>query len=635
MMRMLGWGLVKALAAIAVFLATAPAAMAGTLHVTNSGDSGQLTQLRQVVGLSGPGDTIVIDPDVNPQIVNGEIVLGNPSITIEGQGQGSTTINVPGSNSRVFVFNEPGGVVRDLRITGGKAPDGADTSSGPGPPGGDGGAILSTEALTLDRVALSGNRAGDGGDTSDIGSGSPPYPPGGHGGNGGAVRAPELTLIDSTLTNNSAGAGGVADTNHGDGGNGGGVYVDGGPLTIIRSTFSSNHGGVGGGGIGSGGEGGFGGGAALVDFGSLNVVESTFTGNVGGTGGGGYLGGTGGSGGGVYANNIASAAITDSTFSNNAAGLGATGNTGGTGGGAYLSVQTIVVSSSTFAGNSAGNGGNGIFGGPPGNGGSGGGLSATATFSGKVVSSTIAGNARGVMGNPNGGPPAANGSGGGVAAGGIPLQIRNSIVAQNAGEPGSANCIGTIDDGGHNLSFPSGAGCPPTFTGGDPLLVGLGANGGPTQTMALAQGSAAIDQVPASSCTDASNAPLTTDQRGVGFPRPAGPACDIGAFEAPEVAVDGGSDTTPPDTTITGGPEGKTKKKAATVSFAGSDGREVSGFQCRLDQGSFEPCTSPKTYSGLKKGAHAVEVRAVDAAGNVDPTPASRSWKVKKKRKKK
>jgi hypothetical protein len=54
-----------------------------------------------------------------------------------------------------------------------------------------------------------------------------------------------------------------------------------------------------------------------------------------------------------------------------------------------------------------------------------------------------------------------------------------------------------------------------------------------------------------------------------------------------------------------------------------------------LDSGSFETCTSPKTYSGLKKGSHTFAVRAVDAAGNLDPTPATRTWKVKKRKKKK
>ena len=39
-------------------------------------------------------------------------------------------------------------------------------------------------------------------------------------------------------------------------------------------------------------------------------------------------------------------------------------------------------------------------------------------------------------------------------------------------------------------------------------------------------------------------------------------------------------------------------------------------------------CTSPKAYTGLSAATHTFEVRATDAAGNVDPTPASRTWTV-------
>ncbi len=56
----------------------------------------------------------------------------------------------------------------------------------------------------------------------------------------------------------------------------------------------------------------------------------------------------------------------------------------------------------------------------------------------------------------------------------------------------------------------------------DPKLGPLADNGGPTLTMALLPGSPAID------AGNTSLAP-TTDQRG--FPRPAGLAADIGAFE--------------------------------------------------------------------------------------------------------
>ncbi|MGH9023510.1 MAG: DUF7594 domain-containing protein, partial [Acidimicrobiia bacterium] len=51
-------------------------------------------------------------------------------------------------------------------------------------------------------------------------------------------------------------------------------------------------------------------------------------------------------------------------------------------------------------------------------------------------------------------------------------------------------------------------------------------------------------------------------------------------------------------------------------------------FECAMDGLAFAPCTSPHSYSGLPAGAHTFEVRAIDPAGNVDPTPARRSWTV-------
>jgi CSLREA domain-containing protein len=52
-------------------------------------------------------------------------------------------------------------------------------------------------------------------------------------------------------------------------------------------------------------------------------------------------------------------------------------------------------------------------------------------------------------------------------------------------------------------------------------------------------------------------------------------------------------------------------------------------FQCRLDRGRFRGCTSPKTLKKLDFGKHVFEVRAIDAAGNVDPTPARRRFAVR------
>jgi hypothetical protein len=44
------------------------------------------------------------------------------------------------------------------------------------------------------------------------------------------------------------------------------------------------------------------------------------------------------------------------------------------------------------------------------------------------------------------------------------------------------------------------------------------------------------------------------------------------------------------------------------------------------------PCSSPYTVK-VKKGNHNFRVKAIDPAGNTDPTPATDSWKVKKGKK--
>jgi hypothetical protein len=85
-------------------------------------------------------------------------------------------------------------------------------------------------------------------------------------------------------------------------------------------------------------------------------------------------------------------------------------------------------------------------------------------------------------------------------------------------------------------------------------------------------------------------------------------------------------DTTPPDTTIVAGPSGTTTSTSASFTFSSSEAGST--FECRLDGGSFSSCTSPKAYSGLSTGEHTFEVRAIDAAGNIDVTPASRTWTI-------
>jgi Ca2+-binding RTX toxin-like protein len=94
----------------------------------------------------------------------------------------------------------------------------------------------------------------------------------------------------------------------------------------------------------------------------------------------------------------------------------------------------------------------------------------------------------------------------------------------------------------------------------------------------------------------------------------------------------GPPDTTPPDTTGLIGPKKVVKGKTATFRFSSTEPGGT--FTCRIDKGKPQACSSPfKLSTGkLKPGRHTLIVAAVDAAGNVDRTPASVSFTVTEKK---
>jgi hypothetical protein len=55
---------------------------------------------------------------------------------------------------------------------------------------------------------------------------------------------------------------------------------------------------------------------------------------------------------------------------------------------------------------------------------------------------------------------------------------------------------------------------------------------------------------------------------------------------------------------------------------------EQARLECSLDGGAFAACAIPFTTPPLAEGPHRLDVRAVDAAGNVEPQPASWTWRV-------
>jgi hypothetical protein len=89
---------------------------------------------------------------------------------------------------------------------------------------------------------------------------------------------------------------------------------------------------------------------------------------------------------------------------------------------------------------------------------------------------------------------------------------------------------------------------------------------------------------------------------------------DMGAYEAPRKP-----DHVAPDTTLTSHPKKRTTKRRATFGFTANESHAT--FQCRLDKKAWGICTSPKRVR-VTQGWHVFRVRARDAAGNLDPTPA-------------
>jgi len=353
-----------------------------------------------------------------------------------------------------------------------------------------GGAILNAGgSVDLQDCVFAGNRA--------QGKSADEYSSAGTGGFGGAIEnLGTLTVTRCTFLQNAASGGNGFDNHNttggsstsGGSGTGGAIYSPG-PLAVDRSTFLSNSA-TGGAGYpgGTGARGGFTGPA--------------------GPGGNGGSGGSA-NGGAIFVNGTGSAV--NSTFAWNTAVAGASGFGGGGG----------------FADLHGMSGANGGWGGAGGSACSGvcGGIrltNCTLAFNGATASSGGRGGSGGA-----GIPPGVNGLPGpngpdGVAGGGmVGGRCANTLLAGNTP---AGNCSGGVADGSHNLS--SDASCAFTNLGSvnntDPKLGPLANYGGPTLTLALLPGSAAID------AGDTATAP-PTDQREV--PRPVGAGADIGAYE--------------------------------------------------------------------------------------------------------
>lgn len=579
------------------------------------------------------GRLIVTGTAASPSVISGNSARGGGGIYSTG------LMNASGVATRVevafttFSGNSAAAAGGGIEVVGEGLLTVADSSFSGNSTAGDGGGLSasSKSSLTLSRTNFTGNSSeGDGAGLSVATEG-------------------QATITGGTFSGNSAG--GVDASGVPNEASGGAMYLGGmGSIDVAAITVLDNE------------ATGYGGGIAIENGGSVAIANSSIRGNSAGEGGGGIINGgrtvtftrlqlvgntTAGDGGGLLSEATGNFTINDTAVHSNVASSG--------GGFANEGDGTLRVSRTTFWDNraiaQAGGEDTGL----------GGGIYSLGDAAAEYTNVTIAGNlaqtrAGGLYTDADAGIRVVNTTiafnsapiGAGVADEGTNLNtpvpstsviFRNTIVAGNIGGDGE-QCNFALGSEGGNLE--NGDSC--MFRGPNDRVnassVGLDAvadNGGSTLTMALQQGALAIDGG-VTPCP-------STDQRGVA--RPQNTRCDIGAYEyeGPFPAPD----TSPPDTVFLGGPV-QVSEAYSAFSFTGSDNVTAVAdliFECRLIE--FDPaeppepvdptqpvdpalafvaCPTPWQVPVIEAGSFLFEVRAIDRAGNVDPSPVSYSFTV-------
>jgi hypothetical protein len=561
-------GAAAAVVVVAATMVVTPVALAGTLSVNC--DAGG--DLQAKIDAAASGSTILVKGTCVGNFIitsKGLTLKGNPKATLDGDDVfrplGVNNTGAPSESVHLIDLIITGGVVESpggggilklgggLTLTGVAVTDNLATSSS-GPVAGGG--VFAGGNLTLTDSTISRNRArttGSGGEAD---------------GGGIAVVGGNLTIGNSKITGNRATAvlsSGVADAR------GGGLYVNSSMLTLKGSTVSGNRVTASGPGNadadGAGAFKSFGGPSALVTGSvvtknaatavapggfavasgaiaadTVHVIGSFMSANLATASGSTALAG----GGGVSAGD---ATLSRSTVNSNRLEATASGGHAEVSGGGVDSDGSVTLIASTISRNiskattsapddASGNGGgvrasradvanstialNHISASSPGVGGlstvTGGGLAATSSPS-PLVDSTVAGNVVSASGGT------VERQGGGLY-GSSGMTLEATIVANSVATTGP-DCYGGPTSKGHNLirnpTWCSFSKASTDKVGKNPKLGPLASNGGPTQTMAIALTSPALNAIPKAACA------ASTDQRGVH--RPQGTRCDIGAYE--------------------------------------------------------------------------------------------------------
>lgn len=509
----------------------------GNAALCTDGIVGNCT-LRDASLAAADGDTITFDPAVTSITLTGGEITFN-AVSLVGNGSANLAISTtasPGSYNLFFFYENNGDVViSGMSLTKNRVE------------------IQNVGNAKLDDVSISGSvgdyggalYAGNDGDLEILNSNFDDNESSLKGGAVYAYNAGAVTISNSSFTNNTAdddaGALQVAGTvtgtisitdsdfsgNYSSRSGGAAQFYSAGTsnLAISNSTFTDNESNRWGGAFYifsdvvnvsiegstmSGNSAASGSGAAYIEnSGDLTITNTTIADNSSANGSGG-----------LYLNNYGNATISNSLISGNSA-------AGGRGGGISNSTDGILtINNSTLTGNSTLYGGGAIYG------------------TGQIVinQSTITNNL------------AALGGGGIYLYSGSYVSLSGTIVSGNSATVGFADIAGdTAQDPAAITADSSLLGdVDPFFTvngsnnisSTNPMVGALADNGGPTKTMALLDGSPAIDAGPNPVASFVGN---ESDQRGLPWVRVYGNSVDIGAFEVQPDPVEPTTTTTATD----------------------------------------------------------------------------------------
>lgn len=626
--------LLPALLATTALLSLASGAEAATIAVGTTTDvSASECTLRNAITAAntnamsgactaGAGSIDVIDLTS----LGGTITLGSalPDITsaMSLQGPGAGALQVSGNDSvRVFRIVNGATAMSGLTVAHGRCSFGCGIQN-------------NNSTLTLDGVTVDHNVA-------SVAGGANAFPQGG----GIVNNNGDVTLTLSTVSNNSAKATGATGQNAP---TGGGIYNQQGTIRVVSSTISGNDStavaGAGGSTNASGG--------GISNQDTLNVLRSTISGNSATASG---AGNNAANGGGVTNSNSMAVHVTidGSTVSGNAARATGGSFNSSQAGGFNVYGASFALTSSTISGNSATVGANlQIF--------------VMATAKNTIISNPLGGGADCSGTLTSQGFNLTDGAGcgftqagdrqntdplldpNGLADNGGPTRTITPLARSLAIDGGLSSTGESIDQRGAGRPYDSDAYA--NVTSGDGTDIGAvevqappetSITSGPadetvtriaTQSIEFNSSEArstfecAIDGGGFSPCSS----PFTTSQLSDGQHTFAVRAVD--AAEGPDATPASRSfrvDTAAPQTTIKKGPKRKITKSKVKFTFGGSEAGST--YECKLDKSAFAPCSSPLKLKHVKPGKHVLSVRAVDAAGNVDATPAKQKFKTVKK----